>query len=166
MISRKTMGVLAIAVVLIVPASRVWAAPEEDAPLGKKMFKERIESRMQKLFEELNVTEEQRSLLKANKEKIRDQGRALRRETQEKMDLMRQELEKKELDMEKINQIQNEIKAVQARMIDARLESILEVRKILTPEQFNAFMVRMQEKRGEFRQKKGKTGEFWHKKSK
>ena len=61
---------------------------------------------------------------------------------------MRQELQNPTLNMDKINQIQSELKASQAQMLDARLQGILEIRKILTPEQFTKFSAKMEEHKG------------------
>ena len=46
------------------------------------------------------------------------------------------------LNIGKITQINNELKILSAQMLDRKLEGILEVRKILTPEQFKKFMTK------------------------
>lgn len=61
-----------------------------------------------------------------------------------KRELLREELAKPELDMNKITQIHNDLKAILLKMEDHHLEVILEVRRILTPEQLNKFHQKME----------------------
>jgi Spy/CpxP family protein refolding chaperone len=51
------------------------------------------------------------------------------------------------LDMAQINQFHTTLKDLHGRRADHRLEGILEVRKILTPEQFSEFMELMERHR-------------------
>ena len=50
--------------------------------------------------------------------------------------------------MEKIDQINGDLKKMMAQMLDYRLERILEVRKILTPEQFKKFTSQVESRGG------------------
>ena len=61
--------------------------------------------------------------------------------------MIRQELQKDQLNMDSINQINSELKNLQAQILDRRLEGILEVRKVLTPEQFKKFTDRTEERK-------------------
>lgn len=100
----------------------------------------------QKLYADLNLTKEQKVLLAQNRNKRKDETGALFRQMREDMATMRQALEADALDMQKIQKINNDLKQIQAKMVDSRLEGILEVRKILTPEQFKKFLTRMDER--------------------
>ena len=102
------------------------------------------------LFKQLNLTEDQKKQLKANKEKQKEQMKAAFTQMKAQKDAMHQELMKKDLDMAKINAIQSQIKAFQAQMVDNHLNSILEVRKILTPEQFSKFISLMEERKSKW----------------
>ena len=48
--------------------------------------------------------------------------------------------------MNKINGIQAQIKTLQSQMVDDHLNSILEIKKILSPEQFAGYMALKKEK--------------------
>ncbi len=122
----------------------------KDDPKGS----EKMEAKHEGFFKELNFNEDQKKALKANKEKHRQDTKAVFEDMHAKMKLMREELQKDHLDMGKVNQIQADLKATQAKMMDQRLEHILEVRKILTPEQFKQFSQKMEEHRGQRREKK------------
>ena len=70
---------------------------------------------------------------------------------------LRQELEKSQLNMQLVYQINNELKLLEAQILDNRLERILEVRKILTPEQFKKFEDKMNERMEHFKNKFGRN---------
>lgn len=108
---------------------------------------------MQQSSNGLNLTNEQKKLLEENRNKQRGQKKLLFEQMGEKTALIRQELQKDELNMDKIHQINTELKNLQAQILDERLEGILEVRKILTPEQFKKFIAKTQARPGHFKNK-------------
>ncbi len=93
-----------------------------------------------KIYKDLKLTEGQKKLLEENKKACREKAKA----SFEKMKALKAELNQalmqKDLDMDKINQIQSQVKAIHAEMVDDRLNSTLEIKKILTPEQFTQFI--------------------------
>ena len=109
-----------------------------------------------KMFAQLNLTEDQRKQLKANKEQQRAQMKSNIQQMKAQREALHQELMKPQLDMDKINAIQTQLKANMAQMADSRLNSILEVRKILTPEQFAKFISTMKERHQRREHKMGK----------
>jgi Spy/CpxP family protein refolding chaperone len=117
----------------------------------------KTDNKWQEMYKDLGITDEQKKLLEANQTKHREQTKALYAQMRQKGTLLQQELEKKELNMQVITQTNNEIKQIQAQMLDDRLESILEVRKILTPEQFKKFEDKINERMEHFKnQSRGK----------
>jgi Spy/CpxP family protein refolding chaperone len=52
---------------------------------------------------------------------------------------LRDELNKPGSDMAVVKKLAGELKNLQARQVDARVEGILDMKKVLTPEQFKAF---------------------------
>ncbi|MFH2012339.1 MAG: periplasmic heavy metal sensor [Pseudomonadota bacterium] len=99
---------------------------------------------MKKLFDQLNLTPEQKQKLEENRNKYKEEAKILRKEIHDKKELLKEELAKSELDMSKITQIHNELKAVLLKMEDHLLERILEARKILTPEQIDKLHKKME----------------------
>ena len=65
------------------------------------------------------------------------------------------ELNRTKIDREKVNRIHSETKRLNAETMDLRLEGMLKIREILTPEQSRKMYDEMQKKREEF---KGKWG--------
>jgi Spy/CpxP family protein refolding chaperone len=96
--------------------------------------------RIQEIFSQLGLTDVQKQELEANKQQHRAQMRIARQEMKTDKEEFQNELMKPQLDMPKINDIHNRIKAVQAQMEDNKLSSILAVRSILTQDQFLKFV--------------------------
>lgn len=96
--------------------------------------------KMHQMYAQLNLTPEQKQKLEENKKQHRETTRALFEKMKASQEELNQELAKTVLDMKKIKSIQEKLKTAQSEMADFRLESMLQIRKILTPEQFSAFI--------------------------
>lgn len=103
---------------------------------------------------DLNLTDTQKKALEENKKARREAMKTLFNDMKEKRAAMREELQRDELNIGKITQINNELKILSAQMLDHRLEGILEVRKILTPEQFRKFMAKTEGRQERFKEKR------------
>ncbi len=125
-------------------------APVVHADEGWKGMHEKREKKVQEIYAQLNLTDGQKKKLEENKAKHHEQKESAFKKIRSLREVLKQELMKPALDMNKINEIQAQIKAFQAQMVDNRLNSILEVRGILTAEQFAKFTALM-EKRKFFR---------------
>ena len=121
---------------------------EENSPPGN------MENRRQELYKDLNLSQDQKKLLEENKKSRREEMKSLFSQMKEKREAIRNELQKDELNIGKITQINNELKILSAQMLDRKLEGILEVRKILTPEQFKKFMAKMGQRQEHFKEKR------------
>lgn len=92
-----------------------------------------------KFFHHLNLTEEQKKQLEGNWQKEREAMKIIFEQIKSNREALDQELAKLTPDMNKINDLQSQWKTLQSQMADNRLNSTLEVKKILTPEQFTKF---------------------------
>lgn len=108
--------------------------------------KSSVETRRQELYKDLNLSEAQKKSLDENRKNRREEMRSIFSQMKEKREAVRNELQKDELNIGKITQINNELKILSAQMLDRKLDGILEVRKILTPGQFRKFMAKMDER--------------------
>lgn len=152
-------AVLGAALVLSSPAVyAAWAPSQKDAVKTKEV-KEKWEAKRQELYKKLDLTDDQKKALEENKNQNREQTKALFQSIKDKKEQMRQELQSGQLNMDKINQLQNELKASQAQMLDSRLQGILEIRKILTPDQFKKFMAHMEEQKEHGKHERGEHKE-------
>lgn len=111
-----------------------------------------------KIFDQLNLNDKQKQAMEANKTAHR--GRM--KQNFEKIKTLREglsaELMKPVLDMGKINTLQKQFKVFQAQLADDRLNSILEVRKILTPDQFAKFISLVKEHEKRYHLREGDRG--------
>ena len=101
----------------------------------------------EKIYAQLKLTDEQKKKLEDNKTKHHGQKEGTFKKMRSLREALKQELMKPALDMNKINEIQAQIKASQAQMADDRLNHILEVRAILTAEQFAKFTALMEKRK-------------------
>jgi len=109
--------------------------PDTDRDVPKRHFGQQI----QKVFDQLNLTDDQKKSLESNKQEHRAKMERNHQEMKANQEALRAELMLPGLNMPKINEIHNKIKALQSQMEDDKLSSILVVRAILTPEQFVKF---------------------------
>ena len=98
------------------------------------------EQKISKIYQQLGLTPGQDKQLKDHRDRHRSQMETLHKEIEAKREQIGEELQKTDFDIRKVQQIHGDLKSLKARMEDNRLEGILEVRKILTQDQFSKFM--------------------------
>ena len=135
---------------LVMSSGALYAAGDK-CDQGEKGARGNAIAARHNIYKDLNLTEEQKKMLEENKAKHKEEMKTLFAAMKETRISMRQELQKETLDMAKINQINDELKKLQAQTVDHRLESVLVVRKILSPDQFKKFMSKMEEKAEHFK---------------
>lgn len=110
----------------------------------------------ERIRRELGLSEEQAKQLRELREAHRQEAMALHQEVQSKREALKAALESPQLDEGRVKSLQADLKAVHEKLADHRLEGILEVRKILTPEQFAKFQEMTRDRPG-FRGKEGRS---------
>ncbi len=122
----------------------------------KKREKIRDEKKVKDdLFKELDLTSKQQEQLEKQRKTSRVQRKKHRSLLQDKQEKLRDEMEKKGTDKRKIEKIAGELKTLWGEAIEQRTDTILKIKEILTPEQFEKF----QQKKNTFKHKKaGKRG--------
>ena len=98
------------------------------------------EAAIQKVLQQLNLTNDQNEKLKEHRIKHRQKAKQLSEDIQAKRKKLAEELKTSEPNTKEIKQIHSELKNLKAKKADHRLEGILEVRKILTTEQYSKFI--------------------------
>ncbi len=98
------------------------------------------------IFKELNLTPEQSEKLQANRTQNRQEAMQLRQSMKDKQTALQEALKNPDVTPETVAPMVNEIKSLQSKLIDQRLNGIFAVKDILTPEQFVKFQ-EMTEKR-------------------
>lgn len=139
---------------ILLLAASVCASPEDGGD-----WKERKEARMKEVREKLDLTPEQDKKLEAHRKAHWEEGKKLREEKRAKKDALRAALEDPAMDAGKVKALHEEVKQLEARISDHRLEGILAVRGILTPEQFKKFHdMHEKSKDGRGKGRKGRHG--------
>jgi Spy/CpxP family protein refolding chaperone len=128
--------------------------PEQGRPDGDRI-KEGI-------YKELNLTPEQHKKIEENRKAQREKASQLRTTMMEKDKQLLQALKDPGVTRANIEPLVNEIKSLQAQLIDQRVSGIFAVKEILSPKQISKFN-QLMEKR-----KEGRKGRFqeWQKKRK
>ena len=145
---------LLIIAMLIIPSSLISAASYDKSSRKENSPASNMETKRQELYKDLNLSEEQKNLLEENRKSHREEMKSILNQMKEKREAIRNELQKDELNIGRISQINNELKILSAQMLDGKLEGILKVRKILTPEQFKKFMTKIDQRQEHFSQKR------------
>ena len=95
----------------------------------------------------LNLTEDQQKQLKDIKQKQRETMKGFFEQIKSNREELNAEIIKATPDMSKVNNIQAQMKTLQSQMVDNHLNSILEIKKIMTPEQFAGYMTLKKERK-------------------
>lgn len=91
------------------------------------------------LMQELGLSPEQQEQMKARREQNRENHEALKTKLETARKELKTELEKETTDRARIDALIAETKALMGAQLEQRVESILTVKEILTPEQFETF---------------------------
>ena len=107
---------------------------------GEKEWKKKREQKIQQVYDQLGLSQEQQKLLAENKARHEAAKESVASGLKGAMEAMGEELKKEDLDMPKIESMRAQFKNLRDQMADERFNAILEVRKILTQEQFAKFI--------------------------
>ncbi len=154
----KKIGLMLVISVFLCGSIPVWSE-ESKGQEGENQKAERDAKKMEMLIKELNLSEEQAAGLKQIKTQQRQKMRDLRKIMHEKRQQLREVLQKPDIKRESVNPCVLEMKDIQSRMIDERINGIFAIKDLLTSEQFSQFQKLTQEWRekhkGKFRERKG-----------
>ncbi|MFC1594167.1 Spy/CpxP family protein refolding chaperone [Candidatus Omnitrophota bacterium] len=148
----KQLLVTVLAVGSVVCAATVGYG--QDAPDSEEGVKAHREVMAEKLAEELSLVPEQQEQLKALKTQHRSTKKTLRENLKSKNEELRKAIKDPATDRAYIDSVTAEIKQLQGAQLDLRVDHILKVKEILTPEQLEKFHSLEKKHRG----KKGKWG--------
>ena len=135
-----------------------YAEDNSPAVSEHKTYCHKSDGKVCDIYSQLNLTDQQNKQLDESRNKYREQDKALFKQMKENRALVCQELQKDKLDMNKINQANSQIKKIKGQLIDSRLQGILEIKKILTPEQFKKLMAEKKEWMSHRHHMMGKNG--------
>lgn len=136
MVRRKSYFVAVMLVALMSMAEvPSWAKGSDHMLLAKKVDRDGMEA----IYEQLQLTAEQKELLEANRQKHHSQMKASRDNVRTLKQSLSNELEKPAFDSQAVQSLKNQLEEAQSQFNDLRLQGIMGVREILTPEQYEQF---------------------------
>lgn len=117
------------------------------------------QERFDNMVEELGLSGEQQEQLRQQKETRRQEHQELREALREAQEALKEELSREDIDQSKLDSIAGGLKQLNNRMVDDRIEGILKMREILTPDQYRKFQEKAQKMHGKM---SGKMREGMH----
>ena len=94
----------------------------------------------EKIAKVLNLTADQKKQFEDIRKKQKEAMKGIFEQIGANREAFDAEIAKASPDMNKINDLQGQLKTIQGQMIDNHLNLILEIKKILTPEQYAGYM--------------------------
>ena len=118
---------------------------------GDKKYPKRDskECRFEKLSEELGLTPEQQAQLEEQREAFKDKRKVLMEKMRAKNKALKEELEKPKVNRDKADKSISDIQALTGEKLRSRVDKIIAMKDILTPEQFEKLQQKMKKKRCE-----------------
>ncbi|MBK7207976.1 MAG: periplasmic heavy metal sensor [Elusimicrobia bacterium] len=147
----KRAGMLLTGLFLLAGAGLFAEPMGDDGPgfgSGPRGDEGKTEGRFEEMNKELGLTKEQAEKLRAHRRSQRETNQALWKQMEEKREALRAELEKPKVDSGKAKSINEELKALHNKMAEQRLAGVLQVREILTAEQFKKLREIGEKRRG------------------
>jgi len=136
------------------PSPQVFAQKPDGSMRPQRVGDSRGVSHRSRLMQELNLTQEQMQRLDAlhqqSKKQMEQPRQALRQAKQDLANLMASNA-----DENAIRAKHNQLQQLQQQMANVRFQNMLEMRKVLTPEQRQRFAQLMQQRRGNSRNRPG-----------
>ncbi|MFH0754393.1 MAG: periplasmic heavy metal sensor [Candidatus Omnitrophota bacterium] len=135
---------------LVLAAGVVGAQPSDRVPMkdGRDVREQRGRNHFIEMSERLKLSKEQQTLLEQNREQHRVEFDTVMKQLLVKRDELRQTLDAPELNMQDVSRVHRELKDLMNIMEDRHLTAVLEIRQILTPQQFKQFQAMAPDKHG------------------
>lgn len=146
---------LAVAVMMVFSVASATAGEGWGGKKGEAEMKKHFD----KMSEELGLTGEQKATLEKHRAEMRPKMDALREKERATREQLKAELEKATPDKATLDAIVQELKDLAGEKVQLRIDGMLTMKKVLTPEQSAKMKSVMEEKRKEFKEKRGHKGE-------
>jgi len=153
----KKMVAAAAVIGLILSAVPAYAY-EGHGPEGTGEERYEKGGKFDKISEELGLSDEQKAALKKDREATFAKMKELRDKVQSARKELKAELDKETLDTARVNALVAQLKDLMGQQIQSRVDKVMSLRKILTPEQYKKMQGLIEEKKEGFKSKRGRMG--------
>ncbi len=125
-----------------------YAESEGDGPEGGKSWGHGED---QGFLQELNLTQDQKTKLKALREGKKESSQALREQLKAKMQALQDAISKPGTTRASVNGLVGEVTALKGQMFARKIDGVFAMKEVLTPEQFAKMQAHRKEKMKEMR---------------
>ena len=124
---------------LIVTPTMGYAGSKGYRPRFYELAKKVSKQDMFRVYEQMKLSDDQKTSLEKNREKHHAAGEKLKKEMRQLKQKLKDELAEPELDEKKISDLKSKINTLQSKLTDLRVNGIMGVRQILSPKQYQLF---------------------------
>ncbi|MEI8349292.1 MAG: periplasmic heavy metal sensor [Candidatus Omnitrophota bacterium] len=139
-VQRNLAAAMVVMGIMVLATQAVCA---QDRAPGKNCGGEDVRKNKERFFDELNITAQQKEQLKEIMQENRNKAITHREKLRTSRQALKEELEKVNSDTARINTLVAEVKNIEGQLIDERVNHILKIKAVLTPEQFVKFKEKM-----------------------
>lgn len=105
-----------------------------------KKWRKKKEAWTEELYEEVKVTPQQKEKLAQLRDENREKTGLLRKKMVEAKDRLHAALKQEELDMKEVYVVVDILKSISAELVEQRVDNFLDMREVLTTEQFGKIL--------------------------
>lgn len=135
----------------------LWLTASYAEPLANNTNTTTHEQTMQQKHEEftkeLNLTQEQKDKIKAQRDSTKDKMKQLSEELKAKRLELKTEIEKPDMSSSKINSLASSIKNLYGQLLDIKISSATFLKEVLTAEQFSKMQKKIEETKEKMKDK-------------
>lgn len=117
-------------------------------------------ARFEKMTKDLGLAPDQKAALEKDRNEFMAKAKDLREKIREVRTSLKSELDKAATDMAKVNGLVADLKNLIGQQIQYRIDKVMAMKKILTPEQFTKMKSTMESRKKEFKGKHGNSGRY------
>lgn len=103
------------------------------------------------LLEQLQLTPQQQEILMKRRKEQKDARQQMSRQIREKRAALHEEIGKPQSDMTKIEYLTQDIKKLQGQQLDERVDELMELKRVLTPQQYQKLQEKVNEAKSQRR---------------
>ncbi|MFH1379136.1 MAG: Spy/CpxP family protein refolding chaperone [bacterium] len=131
-----------------------WSFDGHNGPYGGNERKK--DGMREKFIKKLDLSPEQQEQMKKQREAHRAQRKEINRKMKDLQDQLKTELNKEQVNSARVDGIASEMKGLQSSLVDQRIEAVLSMKNILTPEQYKKMQELKEKKKQGKKDIKGK----------
>ena len=148
MLKGFVLGIFVFALALPSAQAEFWGHKGKMSEADHEKFMEEHRQKKEALFKEIGVSDEQLKQIEARREATMEGKKELMQDYMAKKQALGQALDQPQVNHGEVDRIIGELSALYVAKMRRRVDSIIAIKGILTPEQFQALQAKKQEAHG------------------